>query len=830
MLSRAIQADDKGRFALDQMPPGYSTDDVGNLTGWGGLQGRGAAFQAEVEVALSLRSAFVEIHRAVPNAAWVYYVSTNRFMHVFPWTPSAETAYDDDSLQMPYFALGTPRANPGRNAYQTDVYDDDFGKGLMITLGRPVYVADTFMGIVALDFTLSYIDSVLAKFPAHHGDAYLVDRNRGVIGFSRRATASGTVALPADIALPPFASSSPAVTISTDVGNQLITARGLRASSLSLISVDSRGPHYREVVQRSLVEFLVFLVVLSLIGFTELRRRVAKELRRQGDALRVANADIAIARDQAEKATKVKSEFLANMSHEIRTPMNAIIGMAYLAKKTALTAKQRDYVGKIHASAVSLLGIINDILDISKVEAGKLELESVPFDLEKVLADVATEVGFKVQEKSLALSFTSAPDVPPVLVGDPLRLKQVILNLVGNAVKFTPRGEITVSTTVADGGPTWMVLRVEVTDTGIGMTEEQLSRLFQSFSQADNSITRQYGGTGLGLAISRDLVRKMGGDIGVKSRPGQGTTFFFDARFGRADDAATAAVLARRALQGHGHEAAAAEESAAGLAGAYVLVADDNEINQQVAREILEGVGVRVDIVGDGEQAVNQVLAAQGEYDAVFMDIQMPRMDGFTATRRIREIIAADRLPVIAMTAHATVAEQERCRAAGMDAHVAKPIDPDVLFATLRRFVKARDRAIVPDRKVASPPRPAGALPCELPGIDVEGGLARFGGNEQMFRSLLLTFLKTKIGVKDDLLVAFAEKDTERGESLAHAMKGTSGNLSADRLFTVSGQLEMAFRASDWDRVGDLVDQYCLAHDDVMNGLAARLTHDGPAE
>ncbi len=324
--------------------------------------------------------------------------------------------------------------------------------------------------------------------------------------------------------------------------------------------------------------------------------------------------------------------------------------------------------------------------------------------------------------------FESSPGTPGALAGDPLRLKQVILNLVGNAVKFTSQARIVVATGVAADDADGVTLQVSVADAGIGMTEEQQARLFQSFIQADNSITRQFGGTGLGLAIARDLVRKMGGDIAVKSRPGHGSTFSFTARFGRVNKAGTEAVMATRARRDN--ESEVDDQASAGLAGAYVLVADDNDINQQVAREILEGVGVRVDLAGDGETAVRQVIAVQGRYDAVFMDIQMPFMDGFAATSRIREAFTADQVPVIAMTAHATVEERERCFAAGMDAHVAKPIDPDTLFATLRKFVKAPIDAAIQVRGRVGVPDGPGVLPPELPGIDVAGGVQRFRGTD----------------------------------------------------------------------------------------------------
>jgi signal transduction histidine kinase/CheY-like chemotaxis protein/HPt (histidine-containing phosphotransfer) domain-containing protein len=684
-------------------------------------------------------------------------------------------------------------------------------------------------------------------------------------------------------------------------------------------------------------------------AFTALRNRLTDVFATLEQRIAERTAAAEAAQQTAEDATKAKSEFLANMSHEIRTPMNAIIGLSFLAKKTALSTQQRDYVNKIHSSAQALLGIINDILDISKVEAGKLELEAVPFDLEKVLADVSNVASFKAQEKNLEMLFSLPPSVPTGLVGDPLRLNQIILNLVGNAVKFTTQGEVVVRVSEVERSESAITLRLEVTDTGIGMTEEQAARLFQAFTQADSSTTRQYGGTGLGLAISKQLVEKMGGQIGVRSTPGIGSTFHFTARFGlqaeqaprgatmsqdirgmrvlvvddsrtardilaqtlselrfevtTADSGAAALAEVTRAMHTPGHPgfgvvimdwkmpgmdgveatrrllaqavggkatpvvlmataydksevAAAAQDAGAvnvltkplnpsllldairsalsgaaaeraplrenetdqGVAGVSVLVAEDNEINQQVAREILEGAGVRVEMVENGQEAVERVGADSNRYDVVMLDLQMPVMDGFEAARRLREKFNAAQLPIIAMTAHAAQDQIDKCLAAGMDAHVAKPIDPDALFAALRKWAKPRGAAPAANTAAASAPATQG-LPASLPGVDVPGALKRLGGNAALLRNLLASFLKAKASAKDELTAAGAAREAKKGESVAHAMKGTAGNLGIDAVAAAAADLEQAFRAQDWPRVEQGLAAYATAHDEVMEGL-----------
>ena len=525
----------------------------------------------------------------------------------------------------------------------------------------------------------------------------------------------------------------------------------------------------------------------------------------------------------AEDASKAKAEFLANMSHEIRTPMNAVIGLAHLCLKTDLTLKQRDYVGKIHNAGTSLLSIINDILDFSKIEAGRLNIENVAFEVDSVMNNVSTMVAQKIQDKGLELLFDFSSDIPPALLGDPLRLGQVLINLLGNAVKFTERGEIRLVGELLERTGDKVKLRFSVEDTGIGMTKEQSNRLFQAFSQADTSTSRKYGGTGLGLAISKRLVELMGGSIWVVSEPGCGSTFSFTGWFGLSeatvrkvapmqlgslkllvvdDNASARRVLedqlkiigaeiqqaasgteaiaavkradagrpfdvllldwrmpgldgvetARRIradkslksvpaiiiITAFGREEVRAEAELAGangflikpvsqstlidalaevfapehmtavreaveataydLNGLRILLAEDNAINQQIAVELLEGVGVSVDVANNGRMVIDKLLAATDSipYDLVLMDLQMPEMDGYQATARIRAEPRLADLPIVAMTAHAMSEERDRCLAAGMRGHIAKPIDPEVLYRTLMQFHRPGQTSVAP--------------------------------------------------------------------------------------------------------------------------------------
>ena len=382
----------------------------------------------------------------------------------------------------------------------------------------------------------------------------------------------------------------------------------------------------------------------------------------------------------AEQASQAKSAFLANMSHEIRTPMNAVLGMTHLALRHAQDERSRDYLGRIQQSAHHLLGIINDILDFSKIEADKLSLEHIDFSLADVLRNFSNLIVDKATAKGLKLAFEVGPDVPDALVGDPLRLGQVLINYGNNAVKFTERGSIHVRVRVVERTEAEVSLRFEVEDTGIGLSAEQQQLLFQSFQQADASISRQYGGTGLGLAISSRLTALMGGTVGVESRLGEGSTFWFSARLGLG-------VAARPPAGGPAHTSQAAmlaDDALPTFNGERVLVVDDNEVNLMIAGELLSQAGLQVETAENGALALEWVQ--RGDFDLVFMDMQMPVMDGLEATRRIRGLPGKAHLPIVAMTANALAADRDLCLQAGMNDVLTKPIEPERLLKAVRRY------------------------------------------------------------------------------------------------------------------------------------------------
>ena len=550
------------------------------------------------------------------------------------------------------------------------------------------------------------------------------------------------------------------------------------------------------VIYRNVAGGQFFVFLRDITRRKELERQVNDQKALLEDLVEQRTTELYAALQDAKLADQTKDAFLANMSHELRTPLSAVIGMAGMARALGTDPKQLDYLDKIATSGKHLNRVINDLLDLSKIAAGHIEMEAIAFSVRESLQRCVELMADRAAEKGLALVATVDPALPEVLRGDPARIEQIILNLLANAIKFTATGRVEVRVTLHASEALGTCVVIEVEDTGIGMSQKDLARLFKPFSQADASINRKFGGTGLGLAISRQLVELMNGEISVSSREGQGTTFKLKIWLGQGSG---------------GEQSATAPDSLPALPAHYrdarVLVADDQPLNREIVESLLTAVGITSCQAEDGQQALDLLIAAgPNAFDLVLMDIQMPVMDGLTATRALRSRAGFESLPVIAMTAHTMKHEQDIALEAGVSDHIGKPFDNASFYRTLAKWIPESKQAAAPVvaeklvtavAEAVAPATQSSAARNTLRGIDMVNGLARFNGKEERYRHWLADFVETAGALPGQLRSDLAAGQPQSATRAAHAFKGRVGMLGMTELHAVASELEAALKRDD---------------------------------